>query len=201
MLTEIKNRGTKDVCIVVCDGLTGLPDAVSSVWSQAIVQTCVIHLLSNSFRYASRKDWPAIAKDLKSIYTAATEAAALDRFAEFAGRWEARYPAIVALWENAWAEFVPFLGFDPEIRTVIYTTNAIESINARIRKAVKARGHFPTEQAAHEVRVPGGDESRPDREGPPALVESVEAGVECLYNCLPESYNSSSEVTEKSHQS
>ena len=148
VLTEIKNRGTKDVCIVVCDGLKGLPDAVNTVWSEALVQTCVVHLIRNSFRYASRKDWTAVAKDLKPIYTAPTEAAALDRFAEFSGRWEARYPGIVRLWENAWAESVPFLSFEPEIREVIYTTNAIESINARIRKAVKARGHFPTEQAA-----------------------------------------------------
>jgi putative transposase len=148
VLTEIKNRGTADVCIVVCDGLSGLSEAVSSVWPQTIVQTCVIHLLRNSFRYASRKDWPAIAKDLKPIYTAPTEAAALDRFAEFSGRWEAKYPAIVKLWENAWAEFVPFLSFDSEIRTIIYTTNAIESVNARIRRAVKARGHFPTDTAA-----------------------------------------------------
>ena len=124
VLTEIKNRGTKDVCILVCDGLTGLPEAVSSVWPQTIVQTCVIHLLRNSFRYASRKDWPAIAKDLKPIYTAPTEAAALDRFAEFSARWEARYPAIVRLWENAWAEFVPFLSFADDVREVIYTTNA-----------------------------------------------------------------------------
>jgi putative transposase len=148
VLTEIKNRGTTDVCILVCDGLTGLADAVGAVWPQAIVQTCVVHLLRNSFRYASRRDWPAIAKDLKPIYTAPTEAMALERLADFAGRWEARYPAIVKLWENAWAEFVPFLSFDPEVRAVIYTTNAIESINARIRKAVKARGHFPTETAA-----------------------------------------------------
>ena len=148
VLTEIRNRGTTDVCIVVCDGLTGLPDAVGAVWPQAIVQTCIVHLLRNSFRYASRRDWPAIAKDLKPIYSAPTEAAALDRLAAFAERWEARYPAIVKLWESAWAEFVPFLNFDPEVRTVIYTTNAIESINARIRKAVKARGHFPTEVAA-----------------------------------------------------
>ena len=105
-------------------------------------------LLRNSFRYASRKDWPAIAKDLKPVYTAPTEAAALERLADFAGRWEKTYPAIVKLWENAWAEFVPFLGFDPEVRAVIYTTNAIESINARIRKVVKSRGHFPTETAA-----------------------------------------------------
>ncbi len=148
VLTEIKNRGTKDVCIVVCDGLKGLPDAVNTVWSETIVQTCVVHLIRNSFRYASRRDWPEIAKDLKPIYTAPTEAAALDRSAEFSGKWESRYPGIVRLWENAWAEFVPFLAFEPAIREVIYTTNAIESINARIRKAVKSRGHFPTEQAA-----------------------------------------------------
>lgn len=148
VLTEIKNRGTKDVCILVCDGLSGLPEAVSSVWPQTIVQTCVIHLLRNSFRYASRKDWPAIAKDLKPIYTAATEAAALDRFAEFSARWEARYPAIVRLWENAWPELVPFLSFADDVREVIYTTNAIESVHSRIRRAVKARGHFPNEQAA-----------------------------------------------------
>jgi putative transposase len=148
VLTELKNRGVADVCMLVCDGLTGLADAVGTVWSQTIVQTCVVHLLRNSFRYASRKDWPALAKDLKPIYTAATEATALERLAEFAERWEVKYPAIVKLWEHAWAEFVPFLSFDPEIRTVIYTTNAIESVNARIRKAVKARGHFPTEAAA-----------------------------------------------------
>jgi transposase-like protein len=148
VLTEMKNRGVSDVCLVVCDGLVGLPEAVATVWPQAVVQNCVVHLLRASFRYASRRDWPAMAKDLKPIYTAPTEAAALDRFAEFSGRWEAKYPAVVRLWENAWAEFVPFLGFDAEIRTIIYTTNAIESVNARIRKAVKARGHFPNTDAA-----------------------------------------------------
>jgi putative transposase len=148
VLTEIKNRGVADVCIVVCDGLTGLPEAIEATWPRALVQTCVIHLLRNSFRYASRRDWPAIAKDLKPIYTAPTEGAALERFGEFAAAWESRYPAIVKLWENAWEEFVPFLRFDPEIRAVIYTTNAIESLNARFRRAVRARGHFPNEQAA-----------------------------------------------------
>jgi len=148
VLTEIRNRGVRDCLIVVCDGLTGLPDAISEVWPQAITQTCIVHLLRNSFRYASRRDWAGIAKDLKPVYTAPTEAAALDRFAEFAAAWETRYPAIVRLWENAWAEFVPFLAFDPEIRTIICTTNAIESLNARFRRAVKARGHFPNEQAA-----------------------------------------------------
>jgi putative transposase len=148
VLTEVKNRGVGDVCIVVCDGLTGLPDAIATVWPKAITQTCIVHLLRNSFRYASRRDWAQLAKDLRPIYTAPTEAAAHDRLAEFAERWEARYPAIIKLWESAWAEFVPFLAFDPEIRSIIATTNAIESLNARFRRAVRARGHFPTEQAA-----------------------------------------------------
>ncbi|WP_228801771.1 MULTISPECIES: IS256 family transposase [Nocardiaceae] len=148
VLAELKNRGMADVCIVVCDGLKGLPDAIAQVWPQALVQGCVVHLLRNSFSYASRKDWPELAKDLKPVYTAPSESAALDRFAEFSDKWEKRYPAIVRLWTNAWAEFVPFLQFDQAIRQVIYTTNAIESVNARIRRAVKARGHFPTEAAA-----------------------------------------------------
>jgi putative transposase len=148
VLSEIKNRGVADVLMVVCDGLKGLPDAVNTVWDKTIVQTCIVHLLRNSFRYASRADWAVIAKDLKPVYTAPSEQAALDRFAEFGEKWEQKYPAIVRLWENAWAEFVPFLGFDVEIRKIICTTNAIESINSRLRRAVNARGHFPTEQAA-----------------------------------------------------
>jgi len=148
VLTELKNRGVADVLMVVCDGLTGLPDAITTVWPQTITQTCVVHLLRNSFRYAGRQHWDAIAKALKPVYTAATEAAARERFAEFTDAWDARYPAIVRLWDNAWAEFVPFLAFDTEIRRVICSTNAIESVNARIRRAVKARGHFPNEQAA-----------------------------------------------------
>jgi len=148
VLTEIKNRGAADVCIVVCDGLKGLPEAIEATWNRAIVQTCVIHLLRNSFRYASKRDWPAMARDLKPVYRAPTEAAALERFAEFAAVWEAKYPAVVKLWESAWEEFIPFLAFDAEIRTILYTTNAIESLNGRFRRAVRARGHFPNEQAA-----------------------------------------------------
>jgi putative transposase len=148
VLTEIKNRGVADVCMAVCDGLKGLPEAIGQVWPDTIVQTCVVHLLRASFRYASRRDWDAIAKALRLIYTAPTQDAALQRFGEFTQAWGGKYPAIVRLWENAWAEFVPFLAFDTEIRRVICSTNAIESVNARIRRAVKARGHFPTEQAA-----------------------------------------------------
>lgn len=148
VLTELKNRGVADVCIVVCDGLKALPDAITTVWPQALVQTCVLHLIRNTFRYASRKYWEQIARDLRPVYTAPSEAAAADRFAEFTETWGPRYPAIVKLWTNAWSEFVPFLDYDIEIRRVICSTNAIESLNARYRRAVKARGHFPTEQAA-----------------------------------------------------
>jgi putative transposase len=146
--TELRNRGVEDVLMAVCDGLKGLPDAIGEVWPRTVVQTCVVHLLRASFRYASRAHWDAIAKALRPVYTAATEAAALERFLEFAETWGVKYPAIVRLWENAWAEFVPFLAFSPEIRTVICSTNAIESVNARIRRAVRARGHFPNQQAA-----------------------------------------------------
>ncbi|WP_405790560.1 IS256 family transposase [Streptomyces sp. NBC_01367] len=148
VLTEIKNRGTEDVCMVVCDGLKGLPEAIGAVWPQAITQTCVVHLLRASFRYAARQDWDKISKALKPVYTAPTEDAAMERFLEFQEEWGQKYPTIVRLWENAWAEFVPFLQFDTEIRRIVCTTNAIESVNARIRKAVRARGHFPNEQAA-----------------------------------------------------
>ncbi|WP_435130762.1 IS256 family transposase [Actinacidiphila sp. bgisy144] len=148
VFTELKNRGLDDVLMLVCDGLKGLPDAVETVRPRTIVQTCIVHLLRNSFRYASRADWDKIAKALKPVYAAPNESAAAERFGEFQDAWGKKYPAIIRLWESAWAEFVPFLSFDVEIRTVICSTNAIESVNARIRKAVRARGHFPTEAAA-----------------------------------------------------
>jgi transposase-like protein len=148
VLSEILNRGTVDVCIVCCDGLKGLPDAIADVWPQAIVQTCVLHLIRNSFRYASKADWAELAKDLRPVYSAPTEAAAAAALDELAGKWGDRYPAIIKLWQNAWAEFVPFLSYSPEIRKVIYSTNAIESMHARFRRAVRVRGHFPNEQAA-----------------------------------------------------
>jgi putative transposase len=148
VLTELKNRGVADVCIAVCDGLKGLPEAITTVWPQALVQACVLHLIRNTFRYAARQYWEQMARDLRPVYTAPSEAAATERFTEFAEVWGPRYPAILALWQRAWPEFVPFLDYDVEIRRVICSTNAIESLNARYRRAVKARGHFPTEQAA-----------------------------------------------------
>jgi putative transposase len=148
VLTELKNRGVADVCIAVCDGLKGLPDAINTVWELTTVQACIIHLIRNTFRFASRKYWDQIAHDLRPVYTAATEADARARFEEFAEKWGKPYPAIKQLWENAWSEFIPFLDYDVEIRKIICSTNAIESLNARYRRTVRVRGHFPNEQAA-----------------------------------------------------
>ena len=148
VLTELKNRGVRDVFFVVCDGLKGLPDSVTAVFPLAIVQTSIIHLIRNSFRYASKKYWDKISFDLKPIYTAPTPAEARRCYEEFVEKWGRAYPAIKRLWDNAWEEFIPFLDYDVEIRKVICSTNAIESLNARYRRAVRARGHFPNEQAA-----------------------------------------------------
>ena len=148
VFSELKNRGVADVLIAVCDGLKGLPEAITTTWEHTIVQQCIVHLIRASFRYAGRQHRDAIVKALKPVYTAPSEAAAKDRFAEFAAEWGVRYPAIVRLWETSWAEFVPFLDYDVEVRRVIATTNAIESINARYRRAIKARGHFPNEASA-----------------------------------------------------
>ena len=148
VLTDLRNRGVKDVFFVVCDGLKGLPEVVGNVWPQAIVQTCVIHLIRNTFRLTSRKYWDELKRDIRPIYTAVNATAARVAFDELADKWAARYPAVIRLWDNAWAEFIPFLDYDVEIRRIICSTNAIESLNARYRRAVRARGHFPTEQAA-----------------------------------------------------
>ncbi|MCT2980253.1 IS256 family transposase [Propionibacterium freudenreichii] len=148
VFSELKNRGVDHVLIAVCDGLKGLPEAINTTWEHTVVQQCVVHLIRDSFRYAGRQHRDAIVESLKPVYTAPSEAAATDRFAEFAAEWGERYPAIVQLWKSSWAEFVPFLEYDVEIRRVICTTNAIESISARYRWAVRARGHFPNEQAA-----------------------------------------------------
>lgn len=148
VLTEIKNRGVEDVCIAVCDGLKGLPEAITTTWELAAVQTCVVHLIRNTFRYAARQHWDAMAKDLRPVYTAVNAEQAAARFEDFAATWEPVCPAAIRMWRNAWSEFVPFLDYDVEIRKVICTTNAIESLNARYRRAVRARGHFPNDAAA-----------------------------------------------------
>jgi transposase-like protein len=148
VLTDLKNRGVVDVFFLVCDGLKGLPDSVTAVFPRTTVQTCIIHLIRNTFRYASRKYWDQISHDLRPVYTAPSRDAAEHELDVFLDKWGRPYPAIVGLWRNAWEEFTPFLAYDVEIRRVLCSTNAIESLNARYRRAVRARGHFPSEQAA-----------------------------------------------------
>jgi putative transposase len=154
VFTELKNRGVEEVLIAVCDGLKGLPEAINTTWEQTVVQQCIVHLIRNSFRYAGRQHRDGIVKALKPVYTAPSEQAAKDRFEEFAAQWGGRYPAIIQLWKNSWAEFVPFLEYDVEIRRIICTTNAIESINARYRRAVRARAR-PERASRIELPVLG----------------------------------------------
>jgi putative transposase len=148
VLTDLRNRGVRDVFFLVCDGLKGLPEVVSTVWPEAIVQTCLVHLLRNTYRLSSRRDWDALKKHVTPIYTAVNATAARAAFDELVEAWGTRYPAIVRLWDNAWEEFIPFLDYDIEVRRVLATTNSIESLNARFRRAIKARGHFPNDAAA-----------------------------------------------------
>jgi putative transposase len=145
---ELRNRGVRDVLIVCCDGLTGFPEAVEATWPQTTVQTCTVHLIRASMRFVSYQDRKKVAAALRPIYTAPTAEAAETELLAFAdsdlGR---RYPATVATWENAWERFIPFLAFPPELRKIIYTTNAIESLNYQLRKIIKNRGHFPHDDA------------------------------------------------------
>ena len=151
MLTELKNRGVADVLIACCDGLKGLPESIRTTWPDVTVQTCVVHMVRNSLRYASKKYWGPITREMRQIYTAPTTEAAEALFGEFAEKWRVRCPAMIKSWETNWNEFVPFLEFPIELRKIVYTTNAIESLNARFRRAVRHRSHFPNEQAAMKV--------------------------------------------------
>jgi putative transposase len=148
VMSELKARGVEDVLVVVCDGLTGLPDAVTSVWPDTIVQTCIVHLTRASMRWVNYKDRKKVAAQLKLIYGAVSEQAARDALDAWTdsdiGR---QYPAIKRQWEAAWEHVIPFFAFEPEVRKVIYTTNMIESINYQLRKISKTRGHFPNDEA------------------------------------------------------
>lgn len=148
VMNDLKARGVEDVLIVVCDGLVGLPAAVTTVWPEAIVQTCIVHLVRASMRWINYKDRKKVAAQLRAIYAAPTEQAARDALDAWTdsdiGR---QYPAIKRQWEAAWEHVIPFFEFPPEVRKVIYTTNMIESINYQLRKITKTRGHFPTDEA------------------------------------------------------
>ncbi len=151
MLTELRNRGLVDALIVCCDGLKGLPDSIRTTWPDATVQTCVVHMVRNSLRYASKSDWGKITKQMRAIYTAPTVAAAEAEFESFSDNWQEKYPAMIRSWEQSWPEFVPFLEFPPELRKVVYTTNAIECSTPGSEEVVGHRGHSPNEQAAMKV--------------------------------------------------
>lgn len=152
VMNELKTRGVDDILIAIVDGLKGFPEAINAVFAQTQVQTCIVHLIRNSLDYVSWKDRKAVALALKSIYKAkdaAAAALALDDFA--AGAWGKKYPTIAESWRRHWSEVIPFFAFPAEVRKLIYTTNAIESLNAKLRRAVRARGHFPHDEAAMKL--------------------------------------------------
>ncbi len=149
VFNELKTRGCQDILIAVVDGLKGLTEAISAAYPRTTVQTCIVHLIRNSLEYASYKDRKVLAAALRQIYAAASEEAARQALQDFAdGPWGAKYPTIVQSWQRAWEHVVPFYVFPPEIRRVVYTTNAIESLNMQLRKIIKTRGHFPNDEAA-----------------------------------------------------
>ena len=148
VLAELANRGVADVLIACCDGLTGFPEAIEATWPQTVVQTCVVHLIRASMRFISYTDRKAVAAALRPVYTAATEAVAAQELDIFEGsNWGKKYPATVRVWRDAWQRFIPFLEFPPAVRKIIYTTNAVESLNYQLRKIIKNRGHFPNDDA------------------------------------------------------
>jgi putative transposase len=151
VLTELHNRGVKDVFIACVDGLKGFPQAIETVFPQAQVQLCIVHLVRASLNYVSWTERKQVATDLKTIYRAATAEEAERQLREFALRWDGKYPTIAVLWQRNWERVIPFFAFPAEIRKVIYTTNAVESLNMSLRKAIKTRGAFPSEEAALKV--------------------------------------------------
>ena len=151
VLNELKQRGVQDILIACVDGLKGFPEAIEAVFPQAWVQTCIVHLIRHSLRYVPRREREQVARDLRPIYTAVDADAALQALEEFDDKWGERFPPITKSWRDAWEQVIPFLAFPPEVRRVIYTTNAIEALNRQLRKAIKTKGHFPNEEAARKL--------------------------------------------------
>ena len=151
VMNDLKTRGVGDILIAVVDGLKGFPEAIGAVFPETMVQTCIIHLIRNSLAFVSWKDRKQIMPDLKAIYRAESAEAAIDRLAEFEDKWDARYPAIGQSWRRAWEHVIPLFAFPPDIRKMIYTTNAVESLNRSLRKIIKTRGSFPNDEAAMKL--------------------------------------------------
>jgi putative transposase len=151
VLTELKNRGVQDILIAAIDGLAGFPEAIATVFPKTQVQLCIVHMVRGSMAYVSYKDRRAVARDLKAIYQAPTLEAGEEALAAFEARWDARFPMISRKWRTHWANLTPFFDYPPELRKVMYTTNAIEAINAQLRKVTKKRGSFPNPEAVRKV--------------------------------------------------
>ena len=151
VLTELKQRGIQDILIACVDGLKGFPEAIEAVFPRTTVQTCIVHLIRHSLKYVPRREREQVARDLKPIYTALDADHAQAELERFDEKWGARFPVITQAWLNAWEYVTPFLAFGPEVRRVIYTTNAIEALNRQLRKAIKTKGHFPNEDAARKL--------------------------------------------------
>ena len=151
VMTELKNRGVNDVLITVVDGLKGFPEAITSIFPKAQVQTCIVHLVRHSLKFVPWKERKLVAADLKAIYRAETVEMAEARLAEFEEKWDPKYPPISRSWRRNWEQIIPFYSYPPDIRKVIYTTNAIESLHMTLRKIIKNRGHFPNDEAATKL--------------------------------------------------
>src|SRR6516165_6472713 len=151
VITELRNRGVQDILIACCDGLKGFPEAIESVFPKTIVQTCIVDLIRNSVNYVNWNDRRELTTDLKPIYAADSETTAEMALGSFERKWEARYPMIGQLWRNNWERVIPFFSFPREIRKALYTTNAIESINSQLRRVLRNRGHFPTDEAVMKL--------------------------------------------------
>jgi len=151
ILNELKNRGLKDTLIAAVDGLTGFPEAINAVFPDAEVQLCMVHMVRNSVKYISYKDRKAVTSDLKEIYLAPSEEAAVNALDRFGEKWDVKYPTISKSWRNRWNEVIPFMKFSPEIRKAIYTTNAIESVNYNLQRNLKTRQSFPNDEAAMKL--------------------------------------------------
>jgi putative transposase len=151
VLSDLKTRGVRDILIACVDGLKGFPEAIEAVFPQTTVQTCIVHLIRQSLRYVPRRQYEQVVKDLRPIYTAVNADAALVALEGFDKKWGAQLPPVVQAWRNSWDYVIPFLEFEPDVRRVIYTTNAIEALNRQLRKAIKTKGSFPSEDAARKL--------------------------------------------------
>jgi putative transposase len=152
VMTEIKSRGVNDILIAIVDGLKGFPEAINAVFAETQIQTCIVHLIRNSLDFCSWKDRKPVAQELKTVYRAENAEAAAAALQEFEdGPWGKKFAAITAMWRRHWAHVIPFFAYPPEVRKMIYTTNAIESLNATLRRSVRIRGHFPNDEAAMKL--------------------------------------------------